>query len=212
MIVLSSHFPHPCPFPLPPVAPPASDRNHKDVEDVKADHEESFPEVNVAVVENAESEEDGDGEESDVSKKSAASDSERGDEGHGPAVTGQCQRSARENAGERDVRDDRDDEARRADKFSNRQAARVILEGSKGREDIGTAVGEGEEGYASLEEEERSAAQPKPRFGGGGEEEKKDVPRSHSTPAGSRCDSSSDRRTLRHRCQQRRRGRRATRP
>jgi hypothetical protein len=100
MVILSAHFSHPCPFLLPPIAPPAPDSNNKDVKQVKSDHEKRLPEVNVTVVEDAEGEEDRECEETGVTKKSPSSDSEGRNEGHRSAASSVSRYDERFNEGE----------------------------------------------------------------------------------------------------------------
>lgn len=86
MLVLAPRLSQPFPLRLHSAFPPGPDRNVQDVDDVEADHEESFPQVDVRIVQDAECEKDGDAEEADVAEEGSSSDAERLDERHRTAA------------------------------------------------------------------------------------------------------------------------------
>lgn len=81
--ILVPHSGSPCPSRLPQVEPPVPTHNKSDVEQVKGNHADRFPEMQLAVNDEAHAEGSGDKKEANVTDKALAGDLKGANEGHG---------------------------------------------------------------------------------------------------------------------------------
>src|SRR5690242_2521248 len=110
------------------VEPPVPNNDKHDVEQVKGHHGDSFPQVELAVDNEAHAEACSDNEEAHVTNEALPRDVEGANQGHRPG-------------------DNRCDEAGSTDKLAHSQTRSVCTKGSESGEDVWTAVAKCQQGH-----------------------------------------------------------------
>jgi len=128
--IVAPHGSCPCASSLSQIKPPVPGHNECDVEEVKGNHTDGLPQVQLPVDNEAHAESSGDKEEADITNEALACNLEGADQGHG-------------------ARDDGGDEACSTNELAHGQACSVGAEGGKGGKDIGAAISKGEQRHAS---------------------------------------------------------------